>query len=152
MVIPKGFYLIHVCSMGPRNIKNYLQVSADEMCCLEISQQQLHHRVISNDKISVSFSVSISSFAFIASNISWFFAYQLGSQRMSVLYWIHETHTLRVHYVGKMLNIWLSHSSNISADLPNIAFDHLGVIRWTQVEPQWPLLLTWFNFNPSMDK
>ena len=70
--------------MGPRNIENYLKVSADEICCWEIRQQQLH-RVFSNDIISVSFSVSTLSFAFIGSNISWFFAYQLGSQCMSVV-------------------------------------------------------------------
>ena len=30
--------------------------------------------------------------------------------------------------------------------------DHeIGVLR-QHIEDQWPLLLTWFNFNPSMDK
>ena len=24
--------------------------------------------------------------------------------------------------------------------------------RWQPFNDQWPLLLTWFNFNPSMDK
>ena len=36
-------------------------------------------------------------------------------------------------------------------DCSVMRFDYTGM-NWYNYEPQLPLLVTWFNFNPSMDK
>ena len=49
----------------------------------------------------------------------------------------------------QLVNIFLLCGNQISnRPLLSIYPYHTGVLHWYQ----WPLLLTWFNFNPSMDK
>ena len=40
----------------------------------------------------------------------------------------------------------------ISVIIDNLCFTNSWYIYDIDIKDQWPLLLTWFNFNPSMDK
>ena len=72
--------------------------------------------------------------------------------------WIHNNGLVQLHsnyqciihmYCVHMIYTHMHHSTGATTGLWNTCIDCL---KWHRDWYLWPLLLTWFNFNPSMDK